>query len=76
MICAKTAEAIEMPSGMWTGGPKEPCMKCGPGFPRGRDRFFWGGGYLTVHWEEYRISGVSQSYSVGGSSSDATFRYQ
>ena len=44
MICAKTAEAIEMPSGMWTGGPKEPCMKCGPGFPRGRDRFFFGGG--------------------------------
>jgi len=29
MSCAKTAEPIQMPFGMKTGGPKEPCVRCG-----------------------------------------------
>ena len=62
MICAKTAEAIEMPSGMWTGGPKEPCMKCGPGFPRGRDRFFGG----VSHGPLGRISNIRREPKLFG----------
>ena len=41
--CAKTAEPIEMPFGIWShSGSKEPCIKVGTLIPQGKLQFFGG----------------------------------
>jgi len=45
MICAETAEAIEMPFWLWTQvGPRNHVLGGGPDHCRGRGNFFFGGG--------------------------------
>jgi len=64
--CAKTAEPIAVPFSMWICGGSGNCaLREGPGE--------WGsfGGHLSV---KYRISGVSQCYTVGGTGSSCQYR--
>jgi len=66
MSCAKTAEPTEMPFGMWTWiAPRNPVLAGGPDPPDRRGNFC---GHLPSDREVYRISDMSQSYSLGGSS--------
>jgi len=49
MSCAKTAEPIEMPFGVWTqAGPRNSVL----GRAR-KEQFFLGGGHLPAHCEVY-----------------------
>jgi len=71
IICAKTAEPTDMPfGGVDSAGRKKPCIRWGSGSPRK-------GAILGRHFPAdcNEISGVSQSYSLGGSS-DAAFHCQ
>jgi len=70
----KTAEPIEVPFGVRTRvGPRNHVIVGGSRSPA-EGKFFSGGReHRLAHCEVYGISGVRQSYSVGGSS-DAAFR--
>jgi len=72
MSSAETAEPIEMPFRLWTRVVQETTYYAGVRIPQGKGRL---GGHLPAHREVFGISGVGQSYSVGGSS-DAAFRCQ
>jgi len=67
----KTSEPIEMLFAMWTRvGPRNHVL--GDGLDSAGEGAIWG--HLAADGEVYEISGMSYSYSVGGSSSDAIFR--
>jgi len=70
--CAKTAELIEIPFGVWIYGgawvPKEPCIRWGPGSPHGKGHF---GGYTRACPDLPAVS-ILKTYSLGGRSDAAS----
>jgi len=68
MSYAETAEPIEMPFRMWTRVGSRNHVSRRPRSPLGRGNFV---GHVPSHWEVQGMSGVSQSYLLGGSSDAA-----
>jgi len=57
---AKTAEPIDMPSGIWTQvGPGKHVLEGGPDPPQGKDHFWWGGG-MSDRYSEYAASAMQK----------------
>jgi len=46
--CVNAAELIKMLFGIWTHLDQETCIRWGPGCPRRRVSFFWGGDVVDI----------------------------